>query len=70
MSASGQGPNVGSWRSAALIDCFACEVATLSFVSADYLSANGRKIAPQNLSEDGAPAAGVAGKRVILCNLP
>ncbi len=56
--------------SGAEIDSFACEVATLSLILADYPNANGWKIAPQNLFEDGALVAGAAGKRVILCNPP
>lgn len=56
--------------SGAEIDSFACEVATLSLILADYPNANGWKIAPQNLFEDGALAHGAAGKRIILCNPP
>jgi len=56
--------------SGAEIDSFACEVATLSLILADYPNANGWKIASENLFEDGALAAGAAGKRVIVCNPP
>ncbi len=56
--------------SGAEIDSFACEVATLSLILADYPNTNGWKIAPQDLFEDGALATGAAGKRVILCNPP
>lgn len=56
--------------SGAEIDSFACEVATLSLILADFPNANGWKITPQNLFENGALATGAAGKRVILCNPP
>jgi hypothetical protein len=56
--------------SGAEIDSFACEVATLSLILADYPNANGWKIASKNLFEDDALAKDAAGKRVVLCNPP
>ncbi|WP_168454048.1 HsdM family class I SAM-dependent methyltransferase [Sphingopyxis microcysteis] len=52
------------------LDAFACEVATLSLILADYPNANGWKIASRDLFEEDALAAEVAGKRIILCNPP
>ncbi|MGV8955970.1 MAG: DNA methyltransferase [Cypionkella sp.] len=52
------------------LDSFACEVATLSLILADYPNANGWKIEPKDLFEDGVLAADAAGKRIILCNPP
>lgn len=56
--------------SGAELDSFACEVATLSLILADYPNANGWKIASRDLFDDGALAAQASGKRVILCNPP
>jgi hypothetical protein len=56
--------------SGAEIDSFACEVATLSLILADYPNANGWKIEPRDLFHDDALAHAVDGKRIILCNPP
>ncbi|MCB1468641.1 MAG: SAM-dependent DNA methyltransferase [Rhizobiaceae bacterium] len=56
--------------SGAELDSFACEVATLSLILADYPNANGWKIAQKDLFEKNVLAADVVGKRVILCNPP
>jgi hypothetical protein len=56
--------------SGAELDSFACEVATLSLILADYPNANGWKIASKDLFEKGVLAADAAGKRIILCNPP
>lgn len=56
--------------SGAELDSFACEVATLSLILADYPNANGWKITPRDLFENEALAADAAGKRIILCNPP
>lgn len=52
------------------LDSFACEVATLSLILADYPNANGWKIARKDLFEKNVLAADAVGKRVILCNPP
>lgn len=56
--------------SGAELDGFACEVATLSLILADYPNANGWKISCQDLFEAGVLAEISAGKRIILCNPP
>ena len=56
--------------SGAELDSFACEVATLSLILADYPNANGWKIASKDLFEKDALEADAAGKRIILCNPP
>ncbi|WP_296615630.1 N-6 DNA methylase [Sphingomonas sp.] len=56
--------------SGAELDSFACEVATLSLILADYPNANGWKIASKDLFEKSELAADAAGKRIILCNPP
>lgn len=56
--------------SGAELDSFACEVATLSLILADYPNANGWKIAPKDLFEKSVLATDAAGKRIILCNPP
>ncbi len=52
------------------IDTFACEVATLSLVLADYPNANGWKIKPEDLFRPAALAQEAAATKVILCNPP
>lgn len=52
------------------LDVFACEVATLSLILADYPNANGWKIASRDLFEAGALAASLTGATVVLCNPP
>ncbi len=56
--------------SGAELDAFACEVATLSLILADYPNANGWKIQPRDLFEAGALATTLAGATVVLCNPP
>lgn len=52
------------------IDAFACEVAKLSLILADYPNANGWKIHEANLFEDSILAERMASADVILCNPP
>lgn len=52
------------------IDAFACEVATLSLILADYPNANGWKIEPEDLFRAGVLAQQAATATVILCNPP
>lgn len=52
------------------IDSFACEVATLSLILADYPNANGWQIEQADLFADGALERRVKGADVILCNPP
>lgn len=52
------------------IDTFACEVATLSLILADYPNANGWEIKPADLFRPDALAQEVARAKVILCNPP
>ncbi|AWK85941.1 N-6 DNA methylase [Azospirillum thermophilum] len=52
------------------IDTFACEVATLSLILADYPNANGWKIKPADLFRPAALAKEAARATVILCNPP
>lgn len=52
------------------IDTFACEVATLSLVLADYPNANGWKIKPEDLFRPGVLAREMAATKVVLCNPP
>ena len=56
--------------SGAELDSFACEVAKLSLILADYPNANGWKIASRDLFEKDALEADAAGKRIVLCNPP
>lgn len=56
--------------SGAELDSFACEVATLSLILADYPNANGWKIEPRDLFVDDALADSVKDKRIVLCNPP
>jgi hypothetical protein len=56
--------------SGAELDVFACEVATLSLILADYPNANGWKIRQRDLFEPGALAETLAGATVVLCNPP
>lgn len=56
--------------SGAELDMFACEVATLSLILADYPNANGWKIKSRDLFNDGALTQTLAGATVILCNPP
>ncbi len=52
------------------IDPFACEVATLSLILADYPNANGWQIERADLFEDGALEKRIKAADVILCNPP
>lgn len=52
------------------IDAFACEVATLSLILADYPNANGWKIANQDLFRSAALAQQIGAARIVLCNPP
>ena len=52
------------------IDAFACEVATLSLILADYPNANGWKIANEDLFRPAALAQQVGSAKVVLCNPP
>jgi predicted nucleic acid-binding protein len=52
------------------IDAFACEVATLSLILADYPNRNGWKVHTTNLFEDGLLAAKMRAHNVVLCNPP
>ena len=52
------------------LDVFACEVATLSLILADYPNANGWHVRSADLFEKGALAALLKGATVILCNPP
>lgn len=52
------------------IDPFACEVAMLSLILADYPNANGWKIEETDLFTNGALASRMMGADVILCNPP
>lgn len=52
------------------IDSFACEVATLSLILADYPNANGWKIATKDLFEGKNLAEELASATIVLCNPP
>ena len=52
------------------VDAFACEVATLSLILADYPNANGWQIEQADLFEDGALEKRIKAADVILCNPP
>jgi hypothetical protein len=52
------------------VDGFACEVATLSLILADYPSHNGWLIREKNLFEDGVLRSAMRENNVILCNPP
>jgi hypothetical protein len=52
------------------IDTFACEVATLSLILADYPNANGWKIRAEDLFRPGVLARETATGKVVLCNPP
>ncbi|MDP2374974.1 N-6 DNA methylase [Reyranella sp.] len=52
------------------IDPFACEVATLSLILADYPNQNGWHIAETDLFEKGVLQDRMRGQNVILCNPP
>lgn len=52
------------------LDVFACEVATLSLILADYPNANGWHIQPRDLFIENALAELLTGATVILCNPP
>jgi type I restriction-modification system DNA methylase subunit len=52
------------------IDTFACEVATLSLILADYPNANGWKITPEDLFRPGALVDQIGAAKVVLCNPP
>jgi len=52
------------------LDVFACEVATLSLILADYPNANGWHVHGSDLFAEGALANFLAGATVVLCNPP
>lgn len=52
------------------LDVFACEVATLSLILADYPNANGWRIAQRDLFETDALAEVLTDATVVLCNPP
>ncbi|BCG75963.1 hypothetical protein MesoLj113a_71210 [Mesorhizobium sp. 113-1-2] len=52
------------------IDAFACEVATLSLILADYPNANGWKIANEDLFRPTALAQQIGSAKIVLCNPP
>jgi hypothetical protein len=52
------------------IDAFACEVATLSLILADYPNANGWKIEPEDLFRPSVLTLKTAAAQVVLCNPP
>ncbi|MBY5775460.1 N-6 DNA methylase [Rhizobium leguminosarum] len=52
------------------LDAFACEVATLSLILADYPNANGWHIRSTDLFKTGALSAFLDGATVIVCNPP
>lgn len=52
------------------IDPFACEVAKLSLILADYPNANGWQVEERDLFAKGALSARLQGQDVILCNPP
>ncbi len=52
------------------VDAFACEVATLSLILADYPNANGWQIEQADLFEHGALEKRIEAADVILCNPP
>lgn len=52
------------------VDAFACEVATLSLILADYPNANGWLVSQADLFEPGALEAVIQGSTVVLCNPP
>lgn len=52
------------------LDVFACEVATLSLILADYPNANGWHVGSADLFEGGALDEVLKGSTVILCNPP
>lgn len=52
------------------LDLFACEVATLSLILADYPNANGWKVRSRDLFQSNALAEDVKGATVVLCNPP
>jgi type I restriction-modification system DNA methylase subunit len=52
------------------IDAFACEVATLSLILADYPNANGWRIANEDLFRPSALAQQIGTAKVVLCNPP
>lgn len=52
------------------IDAFACEVATLSLILADYPNANGWKIANEDLFRPTVLAQEIGSAKIVLCNPP
>ncbi len=52
------------------IDAFACEVATLSLILADYPNANGWTIANEDLFRPLALAQQIGAAKIVLCNPP
>ena len=52
------------------VDAFACEVATLSLILADYPNANGWKITNEDLFRPAALAHQIGTAKVVLCNPP
>ena len=52
------------------LDAFACEVATLSLILADYPNHNGWRISERDLFQDGNLQARLQNRDVVLCNPP
>lgn len=52
------------------VDAFACEVATLSLILADYPNANGWKVSERDLFNDRILTNRAKGGRIVLCNPP
>ena len=52
------------------IDAFACEVATLSLILADYPNRNGWRIAQSDLFRNGNLSSRLAASNIVLCNPP
>lgn len=52
------------------IDAFACEVATLSLILADYPNRNGWRISESDLFRNGNLNARLAASNIVLCNPP
>ena len=52
------------------IDTFACEVATLSLILADYPNRNGWRIAQADLFRNGNLSTRLAASNIVLCNPP
>ena len=52
------------------VDAFACEVATLSLILADYPNANGWRVSERDLFDDRTLTQRAKGGRIVLCNPP